>query len=91
MGVFDRIRRVLYREDEPFPLAEVAKLAGVQRPSQANQEVFERAVDEVALAASRLLDGLTTSAAPRNREIEAAKARERSAIRFRRPPSEGPA
>lgn len=92
------IRRLAHFEPKATPeevraaaLQFVRKLAGVQRPSQANQEVFERAVDEVALAASRLLDGLTTSAAPRNREIEAAKARERSAIRFRRPPSEGPA
>ena len=62
----------------------VRKLAGVTRPSRANEAVFERAVDDVAAATRRLLDGLVTAAAPRDREIEAARARERSAARFAR-------
>lgn len=60
----------------------VRKLSGFTRPSRANQEVFDRAVDEVADAAHRLLDALVTNATPRDREEEAAKARERSALRF---------
>jgi hypothetical protein len=61
----------------------VRKLGGFTRPSTANEAVFERAVDEVARAARTLLDGLVTHAAPRDRETEAAKARARSAARFR--------
>ena len=60
----------------------VRKVSGFTKPSQANQAAFDRAVDEVASAARRLLDGLTTTAAPRDRETEAAKARLRSARRF---------
>jgi hypothetical protein len=60
----------------------VRKLSGFTRPSQANREPFDRAVDEVAAVARRLLDALTTEAAPKNREIEAARARARSAKRF---------
>ncbi|HET6681627.1 MAG TPA: DUF2277 domain-containing protein [Gemmatimonadaceae bacterium] len=60
----------------------VRKLSGSTRPSRANEAAFDRAVDEVAAAAHRLLDSLQTSAAPRNREEEAQKARERSARRF---------
>jgi hypothetical protein len=60
----------------------VRKLSGSTRPSRANEAAFNRAVDEVAAAAHRLLDSLQTSAAPRNREEEAQKARERSARRF---------
>lgn len=62
----------------------VRKVSGFTRPSQANQAAFERAVDEVAAAARRLLDGLSTAAAPRNREVEAAKAKLRAARRFAR-------
>jgi hypothetical protein len=62
----------------------VRKLSGVTKPSRANEAVFERAVEEVAAATRRLLDGLVTAAAPRDREVEAAKARERSAARFAR-------
>jgi len=51
-------------------------------PSSANQEVFDRAVDEVTLIARRLVDSLETTATARNREVEAAKARERNARRF---------
>lgn len=60
----------------------VRKLSGVTHPSRANEEVFNRAVDEVSRSAKRLVDSLTTSAPPRNRELEAQKARERSARRF---------
>ncbi len=60
----------------------VRKLSGTTRPSRANEAAFERAVDEVAAASSRLLAELVTSAAPRDREQEAARARERAAKRF---------
>jgi hypothetical protein len=60
----------------------VRKISGYTKPSQANEAAFERAVDEVAQAARRLLDGLTTTAAPRDREVEAAKARLRAEQRF---------
>lgn len=62
----------------------VRKVAGAGKPSRANEAVFLRAVDEVAGATQRLLDALVTSAPPRNREAEAAKARARAAQRFGR-------
>jgi hypothetical protein len=61
----------------------VRKLSGFARPSKANQAAFSRAVEEVAQAARELLDSLVTDAPPRDREIEAAKARARAASRFR--------
>lgn len=60
----------------------VRKVSGFTRPSRANEEPFNRAVDEVAEAVGRLLDSLVTTAAPRDRAVEAAKARERAAKRF---------
>ena len=60
----------------------VRKISGFNKPSQANEAAFDRAVDEVARAARRLLDGLTTTAPPKDREVEAAKARLRAAERF---------
>ena len=60
----------------------VRKLSGFSVPSRANEVAFEQAVDEVSAAASRLIAGLITPAGPRNREVEAAKARLRSAERF---------
>ena len=60
----------------------VRKLSGFTRPAKVNEDVFKRAVDEVTRAAHRLLDSLVTHAPPRDREVEAAKARERSARRF---------
>ena len=60
----------------------VRKLSGFSRPSQANEAAFNRAVDEVADSARRLLTSLHTSAPARDREIEAEKARERSRVRF---------
>ncbi len=63
----------------------VRKLSGASRPSRANDLVFERAVDDVTAAATRLIHELTTAAPPRNREVEAHKARERSRDRYARP------
>jgi hypothetical protein len=60
----------------------VRKISGFTKPSQANEAAFEEAVDEVAAAASKLLDALTTRAGPKNREVEAARARARTAERF---------
>jgi hypothetical protein len=60
----------------------VRKLSGTTKPSRANEETFNRAVDEVTQAAQRLVHSLTIHAPPRNREIEAQKARERSLKRF---------
>lgn len=60
----------------------VRKLSGFTRPSRANEPVFDRAVDEVADVARRLIDGLVTQAPPRNREQVAAQGRARSAARF---------
>ena len=60
----------------------VRKIAGTSKPSQANQEAFDRAVAEVAHATQHLLEHLTTTAAPKNREEEAAKARARAASRY---------
>jgi hypothetical protein len=62
----------------------VRKLSGFHKPSAANQAAFDRAVDAVAASAGTFLDSLVTNAPPRDREIEAAKARERSAERFGR-------
>jgi len=63
----------------------VRKLSGFTRPSQANEAVFERAVDEVAHVARRLIDSLVTTAAPRDREEWAARAKARAAERYARP------
>ncbi len=60
----------------------VRKISGFAKPSRANEEAFKHAVEEVAAATQRLLDVLVTSAAPRDREVDAARARERAAKRF---------
>jgi len=60
----------------------VRKLSGFTRPSKTNEVAFTRAVDQVAHAARELIDSLVTSASPRNRDAEAAKAKARSASRF---------
>ena len=60
----------------------VRKLSGFTHPSKANEEAFDRAVDEVTAAARRLIFSLETTRPPRNREIEAAKARARAAERY---------
>ncbi len=60
----------------------VRKISGFSKPSQANTEAFERAVDEVTAVSARLLDELVTNAPPKDREVEAAKAKARSAARY---------
>ena len=60
----------------------VRKLSGTTKPSQANQAAFERAIDEVAVAATALLAGMQTTAAPRDRQVEALRAKARNAVRF---------
>ena len=60
----------------------VRKLSGFNVPSKANQAAFERAVEDVAAAARELIASLVTSAEPRDRAVEAARAKERSAARF---------
>ena len=82
--------RTLHNFDPPATDAEVhaaalqyvRKISGFTKPSQANADSFAQAVAEVAEISMRLLDELTTTAPPKNREIEAAKARERTAKRF---------
>jgi hypothetical protein len=60
----------------------VRKISGFTKPSKANEEAFDQAVDEVAAAARRLIDALVTSAPARDRDIEAAKAKARAAERY---------
>ena len=80
----------LFNYEPPAPADEVRgaalqyvrKVSGFTKPSHANEEAFDRAVAEVADATQRLLDALVTKAAPRDREVEAARARERAAERF---------
>ena len=60
----------------------VRKISGFHKPSKANEAAFEAAIDEIAKASARLQDSLETTAEPRNREEEAAKARARAAARF---------
>jgi len=60
----------------------VRKISGFSKPSQANAEAFERAVDEVSAVSTRLLGALVTNAPPKDREVEAAKAKARSAARY---------
>jgi hypothetical protein len=60
----------------------VRKVSGSTKPSKANEEVFYRAVEEIAHLTGHLLEGLVTAAPPKDREVEAAKARARSAKRF---------
>ena len=82
--------RTLYNFDPPASQEEihdaalqyVRKISGFTKPSQANEAAFERAVAAVALASRELLDELQTSATPKNREVEAAKARARAAQRY---------
>ena len=69
-------------EVQAAALQYVRKVAGTTKPSRANQEAFDRAVDEVAQATRRLLDSLVTSAVPKDREAEAEKAKARAAQRY---------
>src|SRR5438105_563529 len=63
----------------------VRKLSGFAKPSKANEQAFNRAVDGITAVAEELLQSLVTQAPPRDREVEAAKARARSALRFASP------
>ena len=82
--------RTLFNFEPPATEAEiraaslqfVRKLSGFNGPSKANQAAFERAVDEVAAVATTLIESLVTTAEPRDREVEAARARARSQARF---------
>ncbi|GIO56276.1 DUF2277 domain-containing protein [Paenibacillus cellulositrophicus] len=69
-------------EIQAASLQYVRKLSGFQSPSKANEEAFNLAIAEVAAASRKLLDSLVTNSSPRDREIEAQKAKERSAKRF---------
>jgi hypothetical protein len=73
---------VTSEEIQAAALQYVRKISGSTRPSRANAEAFDRAVAEVAAASARLLEALVTPAPPKDREIEAAKARQRSAARY---------
>ncbi|MGH3509957.1 MAG: DUF2277 domain-containing protein [Nocardioidaceae bacterium] len=70
------------QEVESAAIQYVRKISGSTRPSEANRDAFLLAVREVEAATQRLLDALTTTAAPKDREVEAAKARARAAVRF---------
>jgi len=80
----------LFNFDPPVTDAEVRaaslqfvrKISGFTKPSKANEEAFDRAIEEIAAAARRLMDSLVTTAPARDREIEAAKAKARSLERF---------
>jgi hypothetical protein len=69
-------------EVQAAALQYVRKISGFAKPSRANEEAFQRAVDAVAAASSQLLADLVTTAPPKDREVEAAKARARSAARY---------
>jgi hypothetical protein len=69
-------------EVDDASLQYVRKISGSTKPSKANSEAFELAVEEVASATRKLLDSLVTSAPPKDREVEAAKRRARSEARF---------
>ena len=69
-------------EIDAAALQYVRKLSGTTKPSKANEAAFARAVEEVAAASTRLLQSLVTAAPPRDREVEAERARERSRQRF---------
>ena len=69
-------------EIQASSLQYVRKISGSTKPSQANAEAFDRAVEEVADATRRLLDGLVTNAPPKDREVEAAKRKARAAERY---------
>ncbi len=82
--------RVLHNFEPPATSDEVTaaalqyvrKVSGTTKPSQANQEAFDRAVHEVAHATRHLLEALVTNAPPKDREVEAEKARERARVRY---------
>jgi hypothetical protein len=76
---------VTSEEVQAAALQYVRKISGTTRPSRVNAAAFERAVAEVAAASARLLEDLVTTTPPKDREIEAAKARERAAARYGTP------
>ena len=84
--------RTLHNFDPPSTSAEVhaaalqyvRKVSGTTKPSQANQEAFDRAVHEIAHVTAHLLEDLVTTAPPKDREVEAAKARARAELRYAR-------
>jgi len=90
VGTMCRNIRTLHNFDPPATSEEiqasalqyVRKISGSTKPSQANEAVFNRAVEDVAAITQRLLDELVTAAPPKNREEEAAKARARAAERY---------
>ena len=69
-------------EVEAASLQYVRKISGFNKPSQANEEAFARAVEEITAASQRLLDSLVTNAAPKDRDVERARAKARAAKRF---------
>jgi hypothetical protein len=69
-------------EIQAAALQYVRKISGSTKPSRVNVEAFDRAVAEVAAASNRLLESLVTTAPPKDREVEAVKARERAALRY---------
>lgn len=73
---------VTEEEVQAAALQFVRKVSGFNKPSKANETAFQTAIDEISAASSKLLSSLHTSAPPRNREEEAAKARSRAALRF---------
>ena len=75
-------RRLPPTRSHAAALQYVRKISGATKPSKANEAAFERAVAEVTAASKRLLASLVTTAPPRDREVEAAKARARAAARF---------
>jgi hypothetical protein len=82
--------KTLFNFDPPVTVHEVhaaslqfvRKITGFHKPSKANEAAFSAAIDEIAKSATRLLNSLETTAAPRNREEQAAKAKARAALRF---------
>jgi hypothetical protein len=90
LGLMCRNIRTLYNFDPPATEEEVRaaavqyvrKISGFTKPSRANEEAFERAVDAVAAISAQLLTDLSTTAPAKNREVEAAKARARAAERY---------
>ena len=74
--------RATEEEVRAAALQYVRKISGFTKPSQANEEAFAQAVDEVTAATRRLVDSLVTTAAPKDREVEAARARARAQKRF---------
>ncbi|NEK56928.1 DUF2277 domain-containing protein [Geodermatophilus sabuli] len=73
---------VTHDEVQAAALQYVRKISGTTKPSRVNEEAFDRAVAEVADASARLLAALVTAAPPKDRDVEAAKARQRAALRY---------